>query len=177
MSLFSMKYQSDITGFISLLMCSSLFLHFLPKFWFKVEKCVSQLEHIIKGDIVAAKRLDSVSIGESSDPEDSDGSHKSCSTVHSGAQYDKVEHLKPQEWTSLQSAEAKSILNNFMKIKTNRCRNCKAKNPAISKPTFGWIHMVYLFISFLLGIFLNVYLCLFMSTEMSNILFILLSFI
>ncbi|XP_031251717.1 DNA-directed RNA polymerase I subunit 1 [Pistacia vera] len=105
----------------------------------EVEKCVSQLELIIKGDIVAAKRLDSVD--ESSNPEDSDGSHKSCSTVHSGARYDNVNHLKQQEWTSLQSSEAKSVLQNFLKIKPKKCRNCKAKNPSISKPTFGWIHM------------------------------------
>ncbi|KAK1576819.1 hypothetical protein Q3G72_016726 [Acer saccharum] len=140
--LVSPVYNPLLFNFLyNLLQRTCFFCHHFRAARSEVEKCVSQLEHIIKGDIVAAKRLDSVSIGESSDPEDSDGSHKSCSTVHSGAQYDKVEHLKPQEWTSLQSAEAKSILNNFMKIKTNRCRNCKAKNPAISKPTFGWIHM------------------------------------
>ncbi|KAL5783905.1 hypothetical protein ACOSQ2_006297 [Xanthoceras sorbifolium] len=140
--LVSPVYNPLLFNFLyNLLQRTCFFCHHFRAERSEVEKCVSQLEHIIKGDIVAAKRLDSVSLSESSDPEDSDGSHKSCSTVHSGAQYDNVKHLKPQEWTSLQSAEAKSVLHNFLKIKTNKCKNCKAKNPAISKPTFGWIHM------------------------------------
>ncbi|KAH9678838.1 DNA-directed RNA polymerase I subunit 1 [Citrus sinensis] len=55
--------------------------------------------------------------------------------------YDNVRNLKPQEWTSLQFAEAKLALLQFLKIETTKCGNCKAKNPRISKPTFGWIHM------------------------------------
>lgn len=69
--------------------------------------------------------------------------------------YDNVRNLKPQEWTSLQFAEAKLALLQFLKIETTKCGNCKAKNPRISKPTFGWIHMVYLFISVMLGIVLR----------------------
>ncbi|XP_057982426.1 DNA-directed RNA polymerase I subunit 1 isoform X2 [Malania oleifera] len=107
----------------------------------QVEKCASRLELIIKGDIVGAKKLDSVSQDESPCPEDSDGSHASCSTVHSGAQYHSPEHFKPQEWTSLQFSEAMSVLNNFLKPKHKECKNCKARNPSISKPTFGWFHM------------------------------------
>lgn len=107
----------------------------------KVGKCASQLELIAKGDIVGAKRLDSVSPSESIDPEDSDGSHVSCTTVHSGAETDNSEDWN-QGWTSLQFTEAMLILNKLLKLKTKACKNCEAKNPKITKPTFGWFHMV-----------------------------------
>lgn len=138
-----------------MIMC--FFLSFLScNYTLKVEKCVSKLEHIIKGDIVTAKGLDSVSLSESADPEDSDGSHKSSSTVHSSGRYAHSKHVKRQEWTSLQAAEAKAILRDFLRIKTVKCRKCKAKNPSISKPVFGWLEMVRFFISSQLGTFLNV---------------------
>lgn len=110
---------------------------------FKVHKYVSQLELIRKGDVVGAKNLDSISPSESSYPEDSDGSHVSCSSpVNSSAQDNCSEYLKQQEWTSLQCVEALSVLDNFLKLKHKDCRNCKAKNPQVTKPTFGWFHMV-----------------------------------
>ncbi|KAE9466028.1 hypothetical protein C3L33_02062, partial [Rhododendron williamsianum] len=109
----------------------------------KVRKCASQLELIAKGDIVGAKRLDSVSPSESIDPEDSDGSHVSCTTVHSGAETDNSEDWN-QGWTSLQFTEAMLVLNKLLKLKTKECKNCKAKNPKITKPTFGWFHMMAL---------------------------------
>ncbi|KAL7258614.1 hypothetical protein ACSBR1_004685 [Camellia fascicularis] len=87
----------------------------------QVEKCALQLELIAKGDIVGAKRLDSLSSSESIDPGDS-------------------EHGK-QGWTSVQFTEAVSVLNKFLKPKFVECKNCNAKNPKISKPTFGWFHM------------------------------------
>ncbi|KAL6987100.1 DNA-directed RNA polymerase [Sarracenia purpurea var. burkii] len=106
----------------------------------EVETCASQLELIARGDIIGAKRLDSVSPSESIDPGDSDGSHASCSTVHSSAQRHDSEHLD-QGWTSVQFTEAMSVLNKFLKINYVECKNCNAKNPKISKPTFGWFHM------------------------------------
>lgn len=87
----------------------------------QVEKCALQLELIAKGDIVGAKRLDSLSSSESIDPGDS-------------------EHGK-QGWTSVQFTEAMSVLNKFLKPKFVECKNCNAKNPKISKPAFGWFHM------------------------------------
>ncbi|XP_028123349.1 DNA-directed RNA polymerase I subunit 1 [Camellia sinensis] len=87
----------------------------------QVEKCALQLELIAKGDIVGAKRLDSLSSSESIDP---------------GAS----EHGK-QGWTSVQFTEAMSVLNKFLKPNFVACKNCNAKNPKISKPTFGWFHM------------------------------------
>lgn len=107
----------------------------------KVEKCALQLELIAKGDIVGAKRLDSLSPSESNNPEDSDGSHVSCSTVHSGAETFNSEN-RNQGWTSLQFTEAMSVLDKLLKPKTKQCKKCEAKNPKISKPTFGWFHKV-----------------------------------
>ncbi|KAL9398405.1 hypothetical protein Peur_007366 [Populus x canadensis] len=106
----------------------------------QVEKFVSQLELIIKGDVVGAKRLDSFSPIEASLPEDSDGSSESCSTIHSGARHPNNEQSKQSEWTSLQLSEAMSILNNFLKLESKKCKNCSASNPNIRKPTFGWFH-------------------------------------
>ena len=73
---------------------------------------------------------------EMSYPDDNDGS-----------QYDDVEHLRQQGWTSLQFTEAMSVLKKFLKPRSVSCKNCQAKNPAISKPTFGWLHLVSFFIS------------------------------
>ncbi|XP_073265910.1 DNA-directed RNA polymerase I subunit 1 isoform X2 [Populus alba] len=106
----------------------------------QVEKFVSQLELIIKGDVVGAKRLDSFSPIEASLPEDSDGSSESCSTIHSGARHPNNEQSKQSEWTSLQLSEAMSILNNFLKLESKKCKNCSTSNPNIRKPTFGWFH-------------------------------------
>ncbi|XP_065855362.1 DNA-directed RNA polymerase I subunit 1 [Euphorbia lathyris] len=107
----------------------------------QVEKCVKQLELIVKGDLVGAKRFDSVSPSEVLYPEESDGSHESCSTIHSGSQNHSDEHMKQQGWTSLQFTEAMSVLYNFLKPKSSRkCKKCDAKNPKITKPIFGWFH-------------------------------------
>ncbi|KAJ6380976.1 hypothetical protein OIU77_029804 [Salix suchowensis] len=66
----------------------------------EVEKFASQLELIIKGDVVGAKRLDSFLPSEASLPEDSDGSSESCSTIHSGAQFSNIEQSKQSEYLS-----------------------------------------------------------------------------
>ncbi|KAB5551823.1 hypothetical protein DKX38_009134 [Salix brachista] len=105
-----------------------------------VEKFASQLELIIKGDVVGAKRLDSFLPSEASLPEDSDGSSESCSTIHSGARFSNIEQSKQSEWTSLQLSEVMSVLNNFMKLESKKCKNCSTSNPKIRKPTFGWFH-------------------------------------
>ncbi|XVE96012.1 hypothetical protein REPUB_Repub02eG0185000 [Reevesia pubescens] len=100
----------------------------------EVERCVSQLKLIGKGDIVGAKRLDSDSRDASLYPENSEGSQELGSIVHDS------EAVNPKEWTSLQLMEAMSVINNFLKLKYKKCKNCDAKNPAITKPTFGWFH-------------------------------------
>ncbi|XWS59174.1 hypothetical protein CRYUN_Cryun08bG0099300 [Craigia yunnanensis] len=101
----------------------------------EVERCVSQLKLIGKGDLVGAKRLDLDSRGASSYPEYSEGSQELDAMVHDS------EAVNPKEWTSLQLTEAVSVLNSFLKLKYKKCKNCDAKNPAITKPTFGWFHM------------------------------------
>eukprot|EP00257_Ricinus_communis_P020216 XP_015579396.1 DNA-directed RNA polymerase I subunit 1 [Ricinus communis] len=106
----------------------------------QVEKCIKQLELIVKGDIVGAKRLESVSPSEALYPEESDLSHESCPTIHSGVQCNDGEHTRQQGWTSLQFTEAMSVLNNFLKPKFKKCKNCESSNPNITKPTFGWFH-------------------------------------
>ncbi|KAF7850854.1 hypothetical protein BT93_L4940 [Corymbia citriodora subsp. variegata] len=104
----------------------------------QVDACVSKLELIAKGDIAAAKELDSKWANSSLA---SNGGDMSCSTVSSDSQHDTPVHQKQGEWTSLQFNEAMSVLNKFLKPTYKECKNCKAKNPAISKPTFGWFHM------------------------------------
>lgn len=126
----------------NLLQKTCFFCHHFKTSSSLVQKYVSQLELISKGDVVGAKNLDSISPSESSYPEDSDGSHVSCSsTVNSSARDNCSVHLKQQEWTSLQCIEAMSVMDNFLKLKHRDCKNCKAKSPQVTKPTFGWFHM------------------------------------
>lgn len=89
------------------------------------------MKHIAKGDVVGAKRLDSDAPSETSYPNDGDES-----------QYNDTEHLRQEGWTSLQFSEAMSALKRFLKPRFIVCKNCGAKNPRISKPTFGWFYMV-----------------------------------
>lgn len=107
----------------------------------EVESCVSRLKLIIKGDVVGAKELSSDSPSVSSYSEDSDWSHETCSTVLSGAHDQDAGQPKFRQWTSLQFAEANAVLNKFMKLKTAKCKRCKAKNPSVNKPVFGWFQM------------------------------------
>lgn len=93
----------------------------------------------MKGDVVGAKRLDLDTSSETSYPDDIDVS-----------QYNDKEHLCQQGWTSLQFTEAMSALRKFMKPRSVVCKNCEARNPKISKPTFGWFYMVSFFMSSLL---------------------------
>ncbi|KFK35011.1 hypothetical protein AALP_AA5G222600 [Arabis alpina] len=87
-----------------------------------VVKCVSQLKLIMKGDIVAAKQLDSGKAEMSSDEcEDSD--------------------MGKQRWTSLQFAEVTDVMNKFLRLTSKVCDNCKAKPPKLEKPMFAWVRM------------------------------------
>ncbi|KAL6145258.1 hypothetical protein ACLB2K_055946 [Fragaria x ananassa] len=95
-----------------------------------VEKCVSKLELVMKGDVVGAKRLDSDTPNEYSYL-DEDGE---------GNNIDRDKHSKPERWTSLQFTEAMSILEDSLETQ-QKCKNCKFKNPKITKPTFGWLQM------------------------------------
>lgn len=107
-------------------------------FQFKVERAVSQLKLIIKGDIVSAKQL------ESNTPTKSDSSDVSC---ESGVTTDSSEgcedsDMEDQRWTSLQFAEVTAVMKNFMRLSSKSCNRCKAVNPQLEKPMFGWVRMV-----------------------------------
>ncbi|KAE9606955.1 putative DNA-directed RNA polymerase [Lupinus albus] len=98
----------------------------------EVDLCTSQLELIIKGDIIRAKNLGAINPEESMHPGDDDGS-QSCSAKQIG-----------ETWTSLQFSEAKSVLRKFLLKKYRKCQNCKSINPKITTPTFGWFHKIVL---------------------------------
>ena len=97
-------------------------------------KCISQLELITKGDVVGAKELELDSLSQSSYSEECDRSKYQNSD------------LKQQSWTSLQFTEAMSVMNKFLKPKFKKCQNCEAKNPSLTRPTFGWLYKVNLFV-------------------------------
>ncbi|CAA3024854.1 DNA-directed RNA polymerase I subunit 1 [Olea europaea subsp. europaea] len=119
----------------------------------EVENCVTQLEQISEGDIIGAKRLnilqkvkekkkkkDWVLSNDLVDPEDSEGSHISDAELQS----DRRKHSKHNKrgcWDSCQFTEAMYVLNEFLKKKEKKCKNCDGNNPKINKPTFGWFHM------------------------------------
>lgn len=75
------------------------------------------------------------------DPEESDGSHASHSGVSSDGE-NQDEHEKDAYWDSTLLTESKSVLNEFLKKREKKCGNCKRVNPKITKPTFGWFHVV-----------------------------------
>ncbi|XP_010546965.1 PREDICTED: DNA-directed RNA polymerase I subunit 1 [Tarenaya hassleriana] len=115
----------------------------------EVERVVSQLNLIIKGDVVEARLLNSDS--KFARWSDSESGRESTHSEHSDMSYefgldiDSSEKCRDpgtpkQRWTSLQFSEATAVLNAFLKLKTEKCKRCKAKNPKVRKPTFGWFH-------------------------------------
>ncbi|XP_041024311.1 DNA-directed RNA polymerase I subunit 1 [Juglans microcarpa x Juglans regia] len=114
----------------NLLQRTCLFCHHFRASRSQVETCISQLKLIVKGDVVGAKRLDSDTPGETSYPNDGDWS-----------QNHDAKYLRQQGWTSLQFMEAMSVFKKFLRPRFVVCKSCGAKNPKISKPTFGWFHM------------------------------------
>ncbi|CAI9761147.1 unnamed protein product [Fraxinus pennsylvanica] len=118
----------------------------------EVENCVTQLEQISEGDIIGAKRLnilqkvkekkkkDWVLSNDLVDPDDSEGSHISDAELHSDRRKHS-DHNKRGSWDSSQFTEALYVLNEFLKKKEKKCKNCDSENPKINKPTFGWFHM------------------------------------
>ncbi|KAL0359500.1 UNVERIFIED_CONTAM: DNA-directed RNA polymerase I subunit [Sesamum angustifolium] len=118
----------------------------------EVENCVSQLELIIKGDIVGAKRLsmrqnlqdkknmDWVLSDDIVDPRIVKGA------IHHILQEYLVIRITMSTIVRhagilLSSREAMSVLNEFLKKKGRKCKSCECNNPKINKPTFGWFHV------------------------------------
>lgn len=93
----------------------------------KVQDYISQLELILKGDMVGDENLDMPS---SVDEKSGGGGCRSIS-----------KHLDEHEWTSLQHNQTKSVLDKFMRDRVLKCQNCKGKHPKITSPTFGWLQM------------------------------------
>ncbi|GMH08181.1 hypothetical protein Nepgr_010021 [Nepenthes gracilis] len=116
----------------------------------QVKTCVLMLELILKGDIVGARRLlDTVTTVAklkstnrfNYDERLSELSEDSDSCLQLGEQSRHSNCLDQQEWTSLQLTESMSVLNNFLKKKSKKCARCNARNPTITKPSFGLINM------------------------------------
>lgn len=116
-----------------------------------MESCTSQLELIVKGDIVGAKRLSSVKVTEESDFNVNDivNINDSQGSSHSRVLGEIHENQKPTMggcWDSIHLTEAKSVLEEFLKKKESKgkCKKCSCISPAIKKPTFGWLDLVSL---------------------------------
>nr|XP_016497258.1 PREDICTED: DNA-directed RNA polymerase I subunit 1-like [Nicotiana tabacum] len=106
----------------------------------EVEKCVSELELIAKGDVIGAKTMDVLSPDNSADREESEGSHMSCTTDDLNLQ-DRSEYNKRPSWDNFQFTEAMAVIDRILKTKSEKCSNCETKNPKINKPSFGRFHM------------------------------------
>ncbi|MCD9640206.1 hypothetical protein HAX54_025388 [Datura stramonium] len=106
----------------------------------EVEKCVSELELIAKGDVVGARTMYALSPDNSTDREESEGSHMSC-TMDDLNMQDHSEYNKRPSWDNFQFTEAMAVIDRILKTKTQKCSNCKAKNPKVYKPSFGRFRM------------------------------------
>ncbi|PKA56545.1 DNA-directed RNA polymerase II subunit RPB1 [Apostasia shenzhenica] len=96
----------------------------------KVHNYVAVLDLIIKGNVSAAKKLTSSSFSE-----DVFGT---SNTKHYVQPDLDVDYLRGS-WTSLQQAEAVSVLLEIMRENHRKCYNCKKVNPKIESRTFGWL--------------------------------------
>lgn len=87
----------------------------------------------MKGNITRAKNLDSAKPEEFMDSgDDDDDDDSKCGSA---------EQLG-ENWTNLQFSEAMSVLRKFLMRTYRKCQNCGSVNPKISKPTYGWFHVV-----------------------------------
>ncbi|KAK9123096.1 hypothetical protein Sjap_012698 [Stephania japonica] len=124
-----------------LLQKSCFFCHHFKDEEELVERYSSQLELIIKGDIVGAKNLDSLTPDELLSLRENDSVNVNDATCHSRTHEFETKHLEQHSWTSIQHGEAMSLLDGFMKRKKKSCGRCGAKSPTITCPTFGWIYL------------------------------------
>ncbi|ONK70128.1 uncharacterized protein A4U43_C05F30550 [Asparagus officinalis] len=120
----------------SLLHITCFFCHRFRFSTEKVQHYVAKLTHIAKGDILAAKDLDSSSVYDIIYAEDSKEKNITIHPCESGRD---SKNAKDNSWTSLQYVEAISALNIIMKNRPKKCANCGKSNLKISSPTFGWL--------------------------------------
>lgn len=122
----------------------------------QVKQYAEILTRIARGDVLAAKGLEAsaihgVFLSEGSEGE-SDIKEMSAATPSCELATDS-EDVQKNTWTSLQYAEAISVISFIMKSRSNKCANCGKKNPKISSQTFGWLWKVLagiLFVCFML---------------------------
>lgn len=95
----------------------------------KVKIYASELDLIIQGDIVAARNLRDLSLSDSFTPEEYMAENVTHSTIY-----------REQPLTSLQYAELKNVISNFLKKSPKKCENCERLSPKITSPTFGWLN-------------------------------------
>ncbi|GLJ25883.1 hypothetical protein SUGI_0496070 [Cryptomeria japonica] len=107
----------------------------------RINKYAKKLELIVNGDVIGAKCLDDLMVGDDLD--------KGLLSENSSKQYavdEKKTHTSScqserRPWTSLQLAEARATLNALMaELKGSKCGNCKAKVPKIKSHSFGSLY-------------------------------------
>ncbi|XP_072969528.1 DNA-directed RNA polymerase I subunit 1 isoform X1 [Typha angustifolia] len=103
----------------------------------KVQRYASELDLIIRGDIVEARNLETRSWSELFFPEEDAVKY---AADHIGETCPDATGSKKQTWTSLQYTEALSILSKLTRNKPKKCSNCGSRNPKITSPTFGWLN-------------------------------------
>ena len=110
-----------------------------------MDRCLSKLKLIMEGNISKAKILDGIQLDGPLDSGDFDvDDENQCSRPEQPI----------KNWTSIQFSEAMSVLRTFLLKDYRKCQNCGKVSPKITKPIFGWFHVVkYLFLSLLDSIF------------------------
>lgn len=113
-----------------LLQIACFYCHYFRMGQEKVLKYVSILNLIIEGNITAAKKIatnfwDEAIFGHEDTKKHADS--------HPDANY------LDGRWTSIQQAEAASVLLEIMREKPKKCNYCKKRNPKLESRTFCWL--------------------------------------
>ena len=103
---------------------------------------MSKLKLIMEGNISKAKRWDETIVDGPLDSDDFDVDDKDqCSRPEQPV----------ENWTSIQFSEAMAVLRTFLHKDYRKCQNCGNISPKITRPIFGWFHVItYLFLSCLI---------------------------
>ncbi|KAI0502407.1 hypothetical protein KFK09_017356 [Dendrobium nobile] len=118
----------------NLLQIACLYCHNFRMGEDKVLRYVSILNLIIEGNITAAKKMatnfwDEVIFGAEDTKQHSDSLSDS--------------NYLERRWTSIQQAEAASVLLEIMKETPKKCDYCKKSNPRLQSRTFGWLEKFF----------------------------------
>lgn len=105
----------------------------------QVKRYAEKLELIMNGDIIGAKSLGSNLVDDESLSKEHREEHPIDQQAPTSWQSER------NVWTSLQFTEAKAVLNTMMsEMKKKKCKNCGAKVPLITSPSFGRLYQVAL---------------------------------